>query len=89
MMRKANEAVAEILIEEAALEDRKQFVENLGWLLSQTRDEVIECKLEVVSRGDECAEYVVITYINGRQRKVNVSMDSYAAIIRDVAAHFQ
>ena len=46
MLREANEAVAEILIKEAALEDKKQFVENLGWLLSQTRQGTLSCELK-------------------------------------------
>ena len=79
MMREANEAVAEILIKEAALEDKKQFVENLGWLLSQTRQGILCCELEAVSDREE---HVVITYRSGAQKKVNVSMYSYTGIIR-------
>lgn len=68
--------------ESGALEDRKLFVRNLGWLLSQTREDVISCEL-VSEKPDE--EYVVITFKGGYQRRVNVHMDSYAAIVRDVA----
>lgn len=85
MLREANEAVAEILIKEAALEDKKQFVENLGWLLSQTRQGTLSCELKKVS---DYVEYVVITYRSGAQKKVNVSMYSYTGIIRAVIELF-
>lgn len=67
-------------------EDRCTFVENLGMLLAQTDDDVKSCEL---IRGDNDEEYVLISYIGGGTRKVNVRMDSYAGIIRDVAARFQ
>lgn len=39
-MIRANETAAAYMIEEDAIRDRKQFVRNLGDLLSQTRDGV-------------------------------------------------
>ena len=78
---RANEALAAFMCESDALEDRRIFVRNLGWLLSQTREDVIGCELEI--ERDE--EYVAITFKGGYQRRVNVHMDSYAAIVRDVA----
>lgn len=84
--RRAAENLETYVSEEEALAIRKQFVRNLGWLLSQTRDGVLSCELEVPAKG---VEYVVIKYLNGSEKRVNVSLDSYAAIIRDVAAHFQ
>ena len=74
----ANETAAMFMPEEKALEDRKLFVHNLGELLSQTREGVISCELD-----DN--EIVTIAYKGGGTRKVNVDMDSYTAIIRDVA----
>ena len=78
---RANEALAAFLCESDALEDRRIFVRNLGWLLSQTREGVISCELGI--ERDE--EYVAITFKGGYQRRINVHMDSYAAIVRDVA----
>ena len=74
----ANETAAMFMPEEKALEDRKLFVHNLGKLLSQTREGVISCELD-----DN--EIVTITFIGGAMHTVNVNMDSYTAIIRDVA----
>lgn len=67
---------------EIALTDRKRFVKNLGWLLSQTRDGLISCELDD-------SETVTITYRGGGTKEVNVNADSYAAIVRDVAKYFQ
>ena len=75
---RANETVAMFMPEDKALEDRKLFVHNLGELLSQTRESVISCELDN-------NEIVTITYKGGGTHTVNVNMDSYTAIIRDVA----
>lgn len=64
------------------LNDRKLFVHNLGELLSQTRDGVVSCELD-----DN--EIVTITYHGGGTRQVNIFMDSYGSIVRDVANRFQ
>lgn len=85
-LKRASESMETYVPEEEALAIRRQFVRNFGWLLSQTRDGVLSCDLEVPAKG---VEYVVIKYLNGAEKRVNVSLDSYAAIIRDVAAHFQ
>lgn len=85
-LKRASEDLENYVPEEEAIAIRRQFVRNLGWLLSQTRDGVLSCELEVPAKG---VEHVVIKYINGGEKRVNVSLDSYAAIIRDVAAHFQ
>ena len=74
---KANEAMAAYMPKDLAFEDRQLFVKNLGELLSQTREEVIKCEL------DE-NEIVTVFFKNGYTKKVNVRMDSYLAIIRDV-----
>ena len=81
-MKAANETLAAFRDDGEALEDRRIFVRNLGWLLSQTREDVIGCEL-VSEKPDE--EYVAITFKGDYQRLVNVHMDSYAAIVRDVA----
>ncbi len=60
--------------------DRKLFVHNLGEVIKQTRDSVIAVELD-----DN--DIVTITYKGGGTHTVNVSMDSYAAIIVDVGKH--
>jgi hypothetical protein len=62
-------------------EDRELFVENLGWLLSQTRTGVVSAAL------DSEREIVTVTFDNGYTKKVNVACDSYIAIVQDVAKH--
>ena len=74
----ANEAQAAYMSDDDAMEDRKQFVRNLGYLMSQTRCGIIGAELD-----DN--DIVTITYKGGGTREINVHMDSYAAIIRDVA----
>ena len=75
---KANEAAMMFAPAEEDKADRKLFVKNLGWLLSQTRDGVQYCDLD-----DN--EIVTIHFRGGGVHKVNINMDSYAAIVRDVA----
>lgn len=74
---RANETDAMFMSDADALEDRKQFVMNLGELLSQTREGIGSCELD-----DN--EIVSIYFKCGAVRKVNVHLDSYAAIIKDV-----
>ncbi len=74
---KADEVNAAFMNDVAALEDRKRFVENLGELLSQTREGIESCEL------DE-DEIVQIRFRCGAVRTANVRLDSYAAIIKDV-----
>lgn len=78
--QKANETLAMYLDEKSAFEDRKLFVRNLGKLLSQTRNDVESCELD-----DN--EIVTIHFKGGYTKKVNVNMDSYSAIVRDVSKH--
>ena len=73
----ASEVNAMFMNKEDALNDRKLFVHNLGVLLAQTREHVISAALD-----DN--EIVTITYNNGYIEQVNVNLDSYTAIIRDV-----
>lgn len=60
--------------------DRRLFVRNLGWLLSQTRCGVVSCELY----GDQDREYVIALYDHGGKREIDVTADSYLAIIKDV-----
>lgn len=73
----ANETQAMFVSDDLALKDRKQFVHNLGELLSQTRERIVGAELD-----DN--EIVTVTYTNGHTVTINVNMDSYLAIVRDV-----
>lgn len=66
---------------EGCLKDRKLFVENLGELLSQTNRRVIGAELD--DNG-----IVKVFFVGGIYRKVNVNMDSYLGIIKDVLKVF-
>ena len=79
-MQLANETLAMFKSTKAAKEDRKLFAHNLGILLQQTREGVESCELD-----DD--EIVTIIFHGGGTEEVNVNMDSYIAIIRDVAKH--
>ena len=85
-MTRANETLAGIMTTEGMIRDREQFVRNLGDLLSQTRNGVVSCDL---INAEQPGEYVLVTYRGGSTRKIGTYMDSYAAIIRDVANRFQ
>jgi hypothetical protein len=65
-------------VTEISIEDAKLFVHNLGELLSQTREGIKSCELS--DKG-----IVIITYKRTENKKeVNVSGDSYMAIIKEV-----
>lgn len=83
---RANESMAMLMDEQDAIHDREKFVWNLGWLLSQTRDNVVGCEL---IDAEKDTEHVLVTYKGGGTRKINTRLDSYAAIVRDVARRFQ
>lgn len=85
-MTKANETAAAFMSDEDAIRDREQFVRNLGELLSQTRDGVVSCEL---IDAEKPTEHVLVTYRGGGTRRIGTYIDSYAAIIRDVAKGFQ
>lgn len=57
--------------------DRALFVENLGVLLSQTREGIQQAYLDY-------DDMVHVVYHGGSEKLINVAMDSYMAIIRDV-----
>lgn len=56
------------------------FVNNLGWLLKQTRLDILEC--EYIETGGE--EFAVVHFMDGEPLNVNITADSFVAIIRDV-----
>lgn len=85
-MTRANETAVAYMSDDDAIRDREQFVRNLGDLLSQTRDSVMYCRL---IDAEQPTEHVLIVYKGGYTRRIGVYMDSYAAIIRDVAKGFQ
>lgn len=73
----ANEVRAMYMNDEDALNDRKLFVHNLGMLLAQTREGIVGAELD-----DN--ELVAVKYKGGHEAIINVSHDSYLAIIRGV-----
>lgn len=85
-MERANESMTMFMDEQDAIHDREIFVHNLGELLSQTRDGVVSCELV---NAEQPGEHVLVTYKGGGTRKIGTYMDSYAAIVRDVARRFQ
>ena len=85
-LNRANETAAAYMTDEDMIRDREQFVRNLGNLLSQTRDGVVSCEL---IDAEKPSEHVLVTYKGGYTRMIGTYMDSYAAIIRDVARRFQ
>lgn len=77
----ANENSAAFWDDESAKQDRMLFVHNLGWLLSQTREGIVNC--EMVD-ADTPKEAVIVTYKGGHTEEIHTAVDSYMAIIRDV-----
>ena len=78
MMKRASETMAMFASPADSLADRKQFVTNLGWLLSQTREGI-----EFAYLDDK--EVVNVVRRRGKELLVNVEANSYMAILRDVA----
>ena len=60
--------------------DKIKFVRNIGKLASQTRAGVIE--IEYKREGGE--ELAIIHYKGGHTRLINITADSYTAIVRDI-----
>ena len=81
-LKRASETEAMFMPDILAREDKARFVENLGKLLSQTREGVTGCRL--ITSEDSDDEVVEVTYKGGYQMLVIISLDSYVAIIRDV-----
>ena len=72
-----NETRAAYMTNIEAYQDRRQFVKNLGILLKQTREGIVGAYLDD-------SEHVHVVYTNAYEEIINVNMDSYLAIIRDV-----
>lgn len=82
-MKRANERNAFLL--NKCKEDKALFVKNLGWLLSQTRKDIVECKyISKEWTNNLLVEFVVIKFGNGDETRVNIHMDNYVEIIKDV-----
>ena len=76
-MKLADENGVMFADDEESLADRKLFVHNFGIMLSQTRE-------QIVSAGLDDNEIVTVRFGNGYEKYVNVNMDSYSAIMRDI-----
>lgn len=74
-MEKANEKIMVGKPAAQALADRKLFVRNLGWLLSQTRQRIESCEL-----SDD--DIIIVKYQNGCSWQFEIGNDSYLDIIR-------
>ena len=76
-MRKAVECGGD-----AARENRELFVNNLGWLLSQTRAGVDHIEYD---DGDESGyEAAIVQFTDGFRRRVSIEWDSFVEIVKDV-----
>ena len=76
-MRKAVECGGD-----AARENRELFIQNLGWLLSQTRAGVDHIEYD---DGDESGyEAAIVQFTDGFRRRVSIEWDSFVEIIKDV-----
>lgn len=73
----ADEVNAFFMDDDAAWKDRCRFVHNLGVFATQHRGQVVSMELQ---EGDA----VIIRYKGGHEQQVNVKLDSYSAIVRDV-----
>lgn len=79
-MLKADESRMMFETKELQKKDKEIFVENVGWLLSQTREGIRYIKYEE-SNGEE---FAVIVYEGGSSSKINITCDSYTAIVNDI-----
>jgi hypothetical protein len=74
----ANEEEAMHASPKTAMQDKALFITNLAGLLRQTREGIIDLALS------EDGNTVMILFEGGGTRRVNISCDSYIAIVRDV-----
>lgn len=65
--------------------DKAMFVRNLGALLAQTREGVVGCEYHNDRKNQK--EMVTVEFNNGYTKTINVTMDSYLALIRDVCGN--
>ena len=63
------------------------FIKKLGQLLAMTREGITEAEYEKsydFENKKEYAEFVVIKYSDGAEKRINVTLDSNLAVIKDV-----
>lgn len=63
------------------------FIKKLGQLLSMTREGITEAEYEKsydFENKKEYAEFVVVRFNDGSEKRVNVTLDSNLAVIKDV-----
>lgn len=60
--------------------DRRDFVHNVGVLASQTRERVE--KIDYYHKDE--LELAIITFKGGSTKEVNITHNSWAAIVRDI-----
>lgn len=63
------------------------FIKKLGQLLSMTREGITEAEYEKsydFENKKEYAEFVVVRYNDGSEKRVNVTLDSNLDVIKDV-----
>lgn len=63
------------------------FIKKLGQLLAMTREGITEAEYEKsydFESKKEYAEFVVIRYSDGGEKRINVTLDSNLAVIKDV-----
>lgn len=65
------------------MKNKKQFVEDLSKVLTK-HISYIE-GLEYIKPGKIYAEEVIVTFYGGYQKRVNVHMDSYLEMLKDIA----
>lgn len=66
-----------------------EFSEKKKLVKDQLQPLLVGCKIRVIAADyvhdtDTGSETVTLTYRNGYQKNINVSADSYAALVRDV-----
>jgi hypothetical protein len=83
ILEKSSEIAMTFASDEDRLEDKAAFVRNIGKVAMQTRTGCIGMQLE--NGGDT----VKVNYNRGGFHKVNIHMDSYAAIMRDCSSNIQ
>ena len=77
----ANETRAAFMSKEDAIRDREIFVENLGDLLTQTRERIAGC---ILIDAEKPTEHVLVLFKGTGTQRIGTYMDSYAAIVKDV-----
>ena len=77
-----SETKAAYMNNDAAIADRADFVHNVGFLASQTREGV--ASIEYAPEKENETEYAVIHYKSGATKLVNIRHDSYSAIVQDI-----